>query len=118
MQNKVIRYITKFHKSNQNILNTCDASLMVTDRLAKDSVSIIPMIGKDIAITEAFQMSHYDALMLAHAILSKVLVSDEAKAKLKELENAIEYGQRAIPSKADHGDLWDQFGDASSLSNS
>jgi len=118
MQNNVIRYITKFHKPNQNMLENCDATLMVTDRLAKDSVSIIPMVGKGIAITEAFQMSQYDALLLAHAILSKVLVSDDAKAKLQELHNVIEFGQRTLPGQADNRAVWAQFGDTSSLSNS
>ncbi len=88
--NKVEILRTKLHHKNDGNYHDCDATFLVTDRLAPGSVSILPIIGEGMQINQAFQMSPKQALRLAHAILSNVLVSDEGKMLLVKMESIIE----------------------------
>jgi len=88
--NKVEIFQTKLHHKNDGNYHDCDATFLVTDKLAPGSVSILPIIGEDMNITQAFQMTPKQALRLAHAIFSNVLVSDEGKMLLVKLESIIE----------------------------
>jgi hypothetical protein len=79
---------TRVTHPNDGNYHDCDVSFFITEKLSDKSVSILP-IANDLGIACAYQMSHKQALRLAHSILEKILVSDSAKPLLERLENVI-----------------------------
>jgi hypothetical protein len=64
-------------------------NLFVTDKLIENSICILPIAGDDFEINFVYEMNTKHAQRLAHKLLESTLKSDEAKALLKALDDAI-----------------------------